>query len=396
MAAQSYTRFSESISYDTGRQLFNNCTHIRREQEVLNPFHKFTVYNSGGYKAEGDSWGPSGANHPSLGFSYPAELVWSPDEYQARKHELWERVRPTMTTGFSALNFIHELKDFKSLFRVAIDKLQKWRSLLQSIGPGGGRIRQSQLNNLVPDARGLYDPEKSLRYNLHRLHLQYAFAWAPLIGDLKKVTKAMRSFHKRYNALVRGARKPIERKAAVKPSSSVIQQSQYNHSGGGGQKHTFLHTFTDSPKLSLTTRFNYLIPELGEELRLRALLDTFGVNFDLSILWNAIPFSFVVDWFSNMGNYLEQFKVEQVHIPVHFKLIGYSMKYRVQSKSEAYYGTQLSPILVRTGRYSYYKRWKEQYIPPLPISGGLPSLYQATLALSLITVIRNRGVTPTS
>jgi hypothetical protein len=38
-------------------------------------------------------------------------------------------------------------------------------------------------------------------------------------------------------------------------------------------------------------------------------LDYFGVNLNLAILWNAIPWSFVVDWVIGVSRFLDQFKV---------------------------------------------------------------------------------------
>lgn len=39
-----------------------------------------------------------------------------------------------------------------------------------------------------------------------------------------------------------------------------------------------------------------------------ALLDKFGVNLNPSIIWNAIPWSFVVDWLANVSSWLSNFK----------------------------------------------------------------------------------------
>jgi hypothetical protein len=39
-----------------------------------------------------------------------------------------------------------------------------------------------------------------------------------------------------------------------------------------------------------------------------ALCDALGVNLDPSIIWNAIPWSFVLDWVANVGEYLSRFK----------------------------------------------------------------------------------------
>jgi hypothetical protein len=39
------------------------------------------------------------------------------------------------------------------------------------------------------------------------------------------------------------------------------------------------------------------------------LLDKLGVNFDLRIIWNAIPWSFVVDWVLKVQDFLSQFRI---------------------------------------------------------------------------------------
>ena len=364
-----YPRLSELINYDTGRNRFNGCTHVRTELDILTPYMDFHVYPASGYTAKGDSWGPmTYLWGPEYQLSYPSQDgVWDAPTLQSRQHELWNRVRPTMTTGFSALNFIHELKDFKSLIRRVGGKLNVWRNLLKD----------------------LYDPSKSLRMNLHRLHLSYAFAWAPLARDIAQVMKGMRSFHKRYNALVQGANKTNERKAQIAPASQPWQVV-YNHSDGGNQRTVREYSWEQVPKLSLTAKFSYLVPGLNGGREMAAILDSLGVNLNPAIIWNAIPFSFVVDWFSNVGSYLDQYGVEQVYIPVRFELIGYSLKYRIRGLMRQYRGTELSPTLIHTGRHSYYRRWTEPFVPPIPLIGQLPDLNQALLGLSLVTVIRKR------
>jgi hypothetical protein len=39
-------------------------------------------------------------------------------------------------------------------------------------------------------------------------------------------------------------------------------------------------------------------------------LDLLGLNLDPAIIWNAIPYSFVVDWFVNVGDYLHSLRID--------------------------------------------------------------------------------------
>jgi hypothetical protein len=39
-------------------------------------------------------------------------------------------------------------------------------------------------------------------------------------------------------------------------------------------------------------------------------LDLFGANLNPAIVWNAIPFSFVVDWFLKVGDYFDKMEVQ--------------------------------------------------------------------------------------
>lgn len=46
-----------------------------------------------------------------------------------------------------------------------------------------------------------------------------------------------------------------------------------------------------------------------EYAQLLALLDSLGVNFNPAIIWNAIPFSFVIDWVVGVSSWLNRLKV---------------------------------------------------------------------------------------
>jgi hypothetical protein len=62
-------------------------------------------------------------------------------------------------------------------------------------------------------------------------------------------------------------------------------------------------------------------------------LDTLRFRRDPSIIWNAIPFTFVVDWFVNVANYLEQFAVDNLGIKVEIVDFCSSVKQSIRADS---------------------------------------------------------------
>jgi hypothetical protein len=57
---------------------------------------------------------------------------------------------------------------------------------------------------------------------------------------------------------------------------------------------------------SATATFHYEIPQQGSLAYLLAAMDRFGINVSPSDWWEVVPFSFVVDWFYDVGRLLER------------------------------------------------------------------------------------------
>lgn len=57
-----------------------------------------------------------------------------------------------------------------------------------------------------------------------------------------------------------------------------------------------------SVKFSSSFELTYSVPQMSPNaMRIRALLDTLGLNLNPSTIWAVIPWSFVVDWFIGIG-----------------------------------------------------------------------------------------------
>jgi hypothetical protein len=79
---------------------------------------------------------------------------------------------------------------------------------------------------------------------------------------------------------------------------------------------------------SLGNRINLHDTDL---LKMGAWLDSLGINMNPEIIWDLIPFSFVVDWFIKVGDWLEGFKVNHLNSSVTILDMCYSIKTQVTS-----------------------------------------------------------------
>jgi len=73
--------------------------------------------------------------------------------------------------------------------------------------------------------------------------------------------------------------------------------------------------------------YSYDLPQgLTEESILRAFLDMVGINFNPAIIWNALPWTFTVDWLLGVSQWLDQFKVRLIEPRIYIRDICYSYK----------------------------------------------------------------------
>lgn len=81
-------------------------------------------------------------------------------------------------------------------------------------------------------------------------------------------------------------------------------------------------------------------------------LDTLGLVPDFYVIWDSIPYSFIVDWFLPVGDILSVLDAERTYSEENYdySLIGYSLKYL---------------NFTDMGTYSVYARWVETHPPEL-------------------------------
>lgn len=228
---------------------------------------------------------------------------------------------PSFTEGTSLVNFLLELKDFKDVFKYLATGFRKKLTRMNTfrLKPKNGYKEQNES----------FDPDKGKPLQwLSKRYLEYNFGWRPLFRDVVALYQSIRDFELRFKEMVRREKIPQQRYwGTTIPGSETALIDRYKNlnfglTGGytGAATNRFRVRVTQdaSPgiRYHAAMRYRYRLPSdiLSVGGKLNAYLDLLGVNSNPAILWNAIPFSFIVDWFFNVSKYLERLKVDNVQI----------------------------------------------------------------------------------
>jgi hypothetical protein len=203
---------------------------------------------------------------------------------------------PAVKENLSLLNSLFELKDFKTFPKFLKDLVT--RKLFITSG-------QSTLRGIV---RGAAD-----------VHLQTKFNILPLIDDVLGIRRALAETERRVNDLLSRAGKTqtshymrrLDENGDTREDSQTFWAFPPNN--GVNNPYTFGRStryVTNQPTVfHAEMQYNYIYTAYQtEHAQLLGLLDSLGVNLNPQIIWNAIPWSFVVDWLANVGSFLSQLK----------------------------------------------------------------------------------------
>lgn len=160
---------------------------------------------------------------------------------------------------------------------------------------------------------------KSLRDLAHK-HLAWEFGAAPLISDLRYIYHLQKNLQKRLEQLARDNGRPVRRRGLITTKSTVGASTSsipgvslipgigwYDNRQG-----SILRVVSSDSGLqtkaeyTFAARFRYWIPDIGEDRWTRkAEAALLGLNPSLSLLYQVTPWSWLVDWFSNVGDVID-------------------------------------------------------------------------------------------
>ena len=135
--------------------------------------------------------------------------------------------------------------------------------------------------------------------------------WLPLYNDISNFVEATRKIDKRVQQLIRDNGKKVRRRRVMlnDESSTTTNIAGYNllHPvlpvGWYGSQPVGTETTSVTDRVWSVASFRYWLPnaprgvDFGDYIKARA----YGMNIRPSVVYNAIPWTFVVDYFSNLG-----------------------------------------------------------------------------------------------
>lgn len=230
----------------------------------------------------GEIWrgGPSGESYqghvyvqcPDSGF--PVQENWPPD---ARGAEAYRRMKPTKPS-FQALNSIYELRELPGLLR-----------------------QRMHINDLK---------------SISNYWLALQFGWRPLLNDIRKLCSDQINAQKRLKQLLRDNGRPVRRSIMMQDDTDFTFVS--GHNGPGALYPAFTTGFYQGPLVGqwiqtagnrwwASARFRYWLPGGPRDIawKRRMIAAIYGLNPSPSVVYNAVPWTWLADWFVNAGDLIE-------------------------------------------------------------------------------------------
>jgi len=217
-------------------------------------------------------------------------------------------------------------------------------------------------------------------------NLAFEFGIKPMIKDLQALANIVSSVEKRLQWLrsTRGRRVRIgfSKNVDLQTSPSIFRESQYAHGGSS----SYL-AFRPTGHRADIRAGGYLVHRL-EGLddawsSAKVLASALGFNNPVGIVWEAIPYSFLIDWFTRVGSLIAKLAVQPFEGSWDVSDVTWSITRRCDF--ECWQEFEVSPFYLRGSGYceSYYRE------PGLPVTSALLSSGSLTtrqqgLALSLI------------
>ena len=145
--------------------------------------------------------------------------------------------------------------------------------------------------------------------------LNFQFGWRPFINDLLDMYDAVQNLDKRIDQLIKDNGQWIKRGGTVhkEEDNSVIDDSDGVYFTSGHNTYTLTPPYghrrvtkTTSQHVWFRSRMRYYIPAIDPKYspnaRVKAGAIICGLNPSPTLVWELTPWSWLIDWFSNVGD----------------------------------------------------------------------------------------------
>lgn len=359
--SDAYNAREEWLSSEYGRFHENPCQHYTIVRECLggsvsayensnhypNPWVQGWQYRLWNFHPQSafvpnmwnGSMGPWGAIESPLGgipslFTPTGEegIVNLPSDWDTLVGQSYEAMFPGVRSRLSLINSVYELKDVKSLPRTAAKMYQSYRQAKRFIDAYSnlGRL-------LISDStRGHWRKLtlKQLSRTGSDMYLQYMFNLSPLVSDIRAVKALMFDVKRQVEDLLN--REGLDQSHHFKreladtyPDAVENPTSSFKGSGSEtfiGETKFSRYVMYDKRLFTGSLRYSFELPGWNREhALLEGFLDALGVQLNPAVIWNAIPWSFVVDWVFGVSRWLNQFKMANLWPSMHITGASHSL-----------------------------------------------------------------------
>lgn len=185
----------------------------------------------------------------------------------------------------------------------------------------------------IPRLWQMYKRKLSKLKNAANIRLNWSFGWKPLIGDLLAITDVLRNTISRLEEWEKRVGTVYQRSHTI-PLSALSASGNFTYPSGL-HKVYYQGTVERSCSAYLTYKTLPIAALNGLDKILRAYLDALGFELNPQIVWDAIPFTFVIDWFFDVGGFLSRFKIDSLELPI--VLVDSCLQYKESLRMEHYW-----------------------------------------------------------
>lgn len=293
-------------TFSTVRNIYPNVERV--EDTIRNP--KFESLKPAGFKPADDG-GPLKITKSHWEFSDSGNGILTPWRYGSRQlYGICVRLDYSLDEGFNMLGAYPPTSD--------TDVSQFHAKAYSTMKPNNPIV---DLFTFVAEIRDLahlnFSSIRSIK-DIGNNWLAFQFGWKPLLSDIRKMVKAIFQIDSMLQNLIRNNGLPIRRRAKVFNDSTSKVLSSANTIGINR------NTWVDWPdrtnrypsaryeiKRSLQTEvwasssFIFYLKDIElPSVKQRLKLGLLGMNPTPASVWNALPWSWLIDWLTNIGDIL--------------------------------------------------------------------------------------------
>lgn len=228
------------------------------------------------------------------------------ERFDSASRRAWWEMKPRFESKVAMLNFLFELKDFRDIAKhmislrspsLVVDKMRAFR----------GRLRSIDRTLIRPDTpisvvSRITDTGASAAKIAAQIRLTNEFALKPLISDWTEIMALAGTLIRDAQTKFQEAGEPVQ--VRHYSESSVLNDTlvpggdnNYFYAVGLYEKEDFTAT--------LEYKYNYILRSQSD-----AFLKYWGLNFTPEVIWNAVPMTFLIDYFFKFGKSLHAISVD--------------------------------------------------------------------------------------